>query len=157
MNTRSLLQTGALALALTAIQLPAAVIFDTLPNPTIITTIRIDPGYVAQSFTVGATSYNLSSVVLSLGAKEVHSGGTFFVELLDATGAGHTPGAVLKTLTGNTDPATAGQYTFTRHPPPPCWQRIPPTISQPEPLPVRIFTDGISQRLPAGRLLTEWL
>ncbi len=114
MNTKSLLQAGALALALTATQLPAAVIFDTLPNPTKITTIRIDPGYVAQSFTVGATSYNLSSVVLSLGAKELHGGGsTFFVELLDATGAGHTPGAVLKTLTGNTDPTSAGQYTFT--------------------------------------------
>jgi hypothetical protein len=40
------------------------------------------------------------------------SGGNFYVQLFDATGTSHAPGALLTTLAGEANPFTAGNYTY---------------------------------------------
>ena len=92
MKIKSLLQAGALALALTATTLPAAVIFDSLgPVPDGVQAQVRSDAYYAASFVVGPHNYQLTSVVLSMSAT-THDSGNFFVQLWDATGTGNRPG-----------------------------------------------------------------
>jgi hypothetical protein len=98
-----------------------SVIFDTLAadgNASIIGSMGGppmpgQPGFSsAQGFTTDAGNWTLNSVTLSLGYPMQPDGG-FTVHLFDATGAGNTPGSLLGTLTGESNPATPGFYTYT--------------------------------------------
>lgn len=62
----------------------------------------------ADNFTSGE-NWQLSAVALLLGDR-IAAGGNFFVELWSSDGGG--PDTHLLTLAGNSDPATAGLYTY---------------------------------------------
>ncbi len=112
MKIKSLLQAGALALALTATTLPAAVIFDSLgPVPDGVQAQVRSDAYYADSFVVGPHNYQLTSVVLSMSAT-THDSGNFFVQLWDATGTGNRPGNLIQTLSGNAKPAAETTYSY---------------------------------------------
>ncbi len=113
MKTKSLLQAGALALALTANSLPAAVIFDSLGSGTI--AVGGGPGTSwAQNFDVPAGNYTLSSVLLGMDANDPEgpiSGSGFYVQLW--TTVSGAPGTKVGDLSGNDNPYLAGQYSYT--------------------------------------------
>ena len=114
MKTKSLLQAGALALALTATSLPAAVIFDSLTGPD---TTSASLGYYtwSQSFDVPAGNYTLSSVLLGMGDNGIFfgpvSGSGFYVQLW--TTVSGAPGTEVGPLSGSDNPYLAGSYTYT--------------------------------------------
>lgn len=64
----------------------------------------------AQSFTTGVGSYTLNSIDLKLVGRN-YDPSTFTVALYSDSGG--DPGSLLATLTGNSDPNTAGTYTYT--------------------------------------------
>ena len=108
MKTKSLLQAGALALALTATSLPAAVIFKSISTDSQL--YQIDNNYsVAQGFTVGASSYTLTSVVLTMGNTS-DTTGTFHVALW--SGDFSSKLGDLAPSSGADHPGAAGDYTY---------------------------------------------
>ncbi len=107
-----------LALCMTAILLlfgagthsQAAVIFDQSGTHTLAGTVRnID--YFGQSFMSGGTTMGLTSVDLYMG-NAASALGNFAVALYSNTGS-NLPGTLIETLTGPSNPATTGTYTYT--------------------------------------------
>ena len=94
----------------------AAVIFDTTttPSPAGVSVGGSGQRRQAQSFRTGSTGSQLSSVLLAFGTGGV-SGGGFSVSLYNATGTSpHNPAfSPLLTLSGEANPYTAGNYTYT--------------------------------------------
>jgi hypothetical protein len=64
----------------------------------------------ASSFTTGSSETELNSVTVSMQNAPLPSDG-FEVSVYDDSGYG--PGSLLSSLTGNDNPATAGNYTYT--------------------------------------------
>jgi len=113
MKTKSLLQAGALALALTATSLPAAVIFDSLTGTTA-TQVLIGYYTWSQNFDVPAGNYTLSSVLLGMGNNGLFGpepGSGFYVQLW--TTVSGAPGTEVGPLLGSDNPYLAGSYTYT--------------------------------------------
>lgn len=69
--------------------------------------------WLAQLFQTdsSASSFTLNSVTLNLG-NTGDTSGNFFVAIYSNAG-GNLPGGSLATLTGNSNPSSAGQYTYT--------------------------------------------
>jgi hypothetical protein len=87
----------------------AAVIFNT-PNDGY-TASASAVAAAAESFRTGSAASQLSEVMVRMAAGTT-SGGNFYVQLFDATGTSHAPGALLTTLAGEANPFTAGNYTY---------------------------------------------
>jgi hypothetical protein len=101
--------------ALWLVMTPAAradvTVFDNLNTPTPNSFLDIKASqWDAQSFTVGSVSVPLSEVLLNLNSP-TGTGGNFFVRLY-GNGGSNVPGTVLQTLTGTSNPATSGIYSF---------------------------------------------
>ena len=88
----------------------AAVIFNTPNDGTYTSAFALVAQ--AESFRTGSAASQLSEVMLRMTTAE-GVGGNFYVQLFDATGTSHTPGALLTTLAGEANPFTAGNYTYT--------------------------------------------
>ena len=113
MRTKSLLQAGALALALTAPSLPAAVIFDSLTGITSTYGV-VDLRHTwVQNFDVPAGNHTLSSVVLGMDDNDFTpvSGSGFYLQLW--TTVSGAPGTKVGDLSGSNNPYRAGSYTYT--------------------------------------------
>ena len=87
----------------------AAVIFDTTSQEYTASVRAVSPA--AESFRTGSAASQLSEVMVRMAAGTT-SGGNFYVQLFDATGTSHAPGALLTTLAGEANPFTAGNYTY---------------------------------------------
>jgi len=92
----------------------AAVIFDTTTSASLYTVTIDSLRRTAQSFRTGSTGSQLSSVLLGIGTGGV-SGGGFSVSLYNAIGTSpYNPAfSALYTLSGEANPYTAGNYTYT--------------------------------------------
>ena len=92
----------------------AAVIFDTTTSASLYTVTINSSRQQAQSFRTGSTGSQLSSVLLFTGPDGV-SGGGFSVSLYNAIGTSpYNPASpALLTLSGEANPYTAGNYTYT--------------------------------------------
>jgi len=107
----SILHVGLAGFFLSGTWLHATLIFDNLGTPT--TSSPATSGiWWGQSFLVGADNYALTSVVMNMALAN-NSSGNFFVRIYGADGAGNAPGTILATLSGNANPSTAANYTYT--------------------------------------------
>jgi len=70
--------------------------------------------WLANEFVTGtnAAGYSLSSVTISMGAAN-NAVGAFVMEIFSNNAGLGIPGTLLQTLTGNANPSTAGNYTYT--------------------------------------------
>lgn len=110
--------TATLATCITAVLLfsgavtrsQAAIIFSQTGTPTLNGTV-LNADYFAQSFEVGGSSMGLTSVDL-LMANAANGAGSFVVQLY-SNNVSDLPGTLLETLTGSSNPATAGTYNYT--------------------------------------------
>ncbi|MDB6003944.1 MAG: hypothetical protein JWR15_931 [Prosthecobacter sp.] len=88
----------------------AAVIFDQSGTHTLNGTV-LNSDYFGQSFLVGGTTMGLTSVDLYMD-NAANAVGNFAVALYSNNGS-NLPGTLMEVLTGSSNPATAGAYTYT--------------------------------------------